>query len=340
MARKMVAMKDIASACGVSVATVSKALNDQSDIGKETKEHVRAVAEKMGYFPNSAAKALKTNITKNIGVLFVDDAESGLRHDYFSYVLDSFKRRAEESGFDITFISNNNEMSYLAHSRYRGFDGVVIACVNFYDPNVEELIKSNIPIVTIDHIFNNRIAVISNNIKGIKDLYTYCYEQGHRKIAYIHGADSAVTQNRLSSFYRTAEMLGVDVPEEYVKQAPYRDTDGTYRATKELLELPDPPTCILLPDDFSAVGGMNAIFEKGLRIPEDISVAGYDNIAIASKLNPPLTTIEQDTETIGSVAASKLIDLITNPRSTLIEQVVVDGTLIPGKSVGAPKSGR
>lgn len=92
----MVSMKDISAACGVSIATVSKALNDHKDIGKETKEHIRQVAKEMGYSPNSAAKALKTNCTRNLGVLFVDDAHSGLKHDYFTYVLDSFKSTAEE----------------------------------------------------------------------------------------------------------------------------------------------------------------------------------------------------------------------------------------------------
>ena len=145
MGRKMVSMKDIAAACEVSVATVSKALNDHDDIGQETKDHIRLIAEKMGYFPNSAAKALKTNRTNNIGVLFVDGARNGLTHDYFARVLDSFKRTAEEKGFDITFISEskNNNMSYLAHARYRGFDGIVIACIDFMDPEVEELIRGN-----------------------------------------------------------------------------------------------------------------------------------------------------------------------------------------------------
>ena len=103
----MVSMKDISIACGVSVATVSKALNDHSDIGEETKNRIRKVAKEMGYYPNSMARALKTNRTYNIGVLFVDDAQSGLTHDFFSYVLDSFKRTVEESGYDITFINSS-----------------------------------------------------------------------------------------------------------------------------------------------------------------------------------------------------------------------------------------
>ena len=221
----MVSMKDIANACGVSVATVSKALNDHSDIGEETKQHIRDVAKEMGYFPNSMARALKTNRTYNIGVLFVDEAQSGLTHDYFSHVLDYFKKTVEKKGYDITFLNKGrNNMSYLEHCRYRGFDGVVIACVNFYDPQVIELVRSNIPVVTIDHMFNNRIGVMSDNVDGMRQLLEYVYKCGHRKVAYIHGADSSVTRERLSSFYHNAEVLGLEVPDEYIKEAAYRDS--------------------------------------------------------------------------------------------------------------------
>lgn len=332
----MVSMKDIAAACGVSVATVSKALNDHSDIGEETKQHIKEVARNMGYSPNSLARALKTNRTYNIGVLFVDEAQSGLTHDYFSLVLDSFKRTVEEKGYDITFINNKgrNHLSYLEHCRYRGFDGVMIACVDFYDPQVVELVRSNIPLVTIDHVFNNRISVMSDNVGGMQQLLQYAYAQGHRRIAYIHGADSAVTRERLASFYHTAEKLGIDVPDEYIKEAPYRDSWGTGERTKELLNLKTPPTCILYPDDFASLGGLNAIAELGLRVPEDISVAGYDGIRISRHLSPKLTTLKQDTKSIGCKAGEKLISLIEHPKSTIIEQIVIKGEVYEGGTVG------
>ncbi len=335
---KRVSLKDIAAACGVSVATVSKALNDQNDIGDKTKEQVRTTAEKMGYFPNFAAQALKTNRTYNIGVLFVDDAQSGLTHDYFSRVLDSFKRTVEAGGYDLTFISGgaiaSRSMTYLEHARYRNFDGVVIACVDFRDPQVGELARSAIPLVTIDYVFNDRTSIISDNVTGMKDLLEYVYKQGHRKIAYIHGADSSVTRARLNSFYKTAIELGLDIPDEYVQEVDYRDTIGAKEVTGRLLDLPDRPTCILYPDDFSAFGGINAIEQRGLRIPEDVSVAGYDGIEIAMRYSPQLTTIVQDTEAIGRKAAEKLIESIENPRTTFSEQVNVMGKLNEGESVG------
>lgn len=333
----MASMKDISELCGVSIATVSKALNDQSDIGEETRARIKQVAKELGYFPNSSARALKTKRTYNLGVLFVDEAQSGLTHDYFANVLNSFKKVAEEKGYDITFISagNNGEkrMSYLERCRYRGFDGVVIACVDFENPEVEELVKSDIPLVTIDHSFYGRAAVISDNVTGMKELLTYIIEQGHKKIAYIHGADSAVTKNRLSSFFKTAEELGILVPDEYIREAAYRSTKEAGKVTKELLALKNPPTCILYPDDFSCFGGMNVIREKGLQIPEDISVAGYDGLRIGRHIEPKLTTLRQDTDAIGEEAAKKLIDLIEKPKTTIIEQIVIGGEVYEGKTV-------
>lgn len=333
----MASLKDIAKACGVSAATVSKALNDHNDIGRETKEHIKKVAKEMGYSPNLSARALKTNKTHGIGVLFVDDAMSGLKHDYFSSVLDSFKRTAEKSGYDITFINScrnrPDRMTYLEHSRYRGFDGVVLACIDFKDPEVIELVQSDIPVVTIDYIFNNRIAVLSDNVAGMHDLLEYIYGMGHRRIAYIHGVDSAVTGKRLSSFYSTAEKLELEIPDEYIREAAYRDSDTAYKVTNELLDLKEPPTCIIYPDDFAAFGGVNAIRQRGLRIPEDVSVAGYDGIGAARHIEPQLTTIGQDAEQIGCVAARELIRLIERPKTTIVDQIVIQGHLIEGKSV-------
>lgn len=334
----MVSMKDISIACGVSVATVSKALNDHRDIGEETKKNIRQTAKEMGYIPNSASRALKTHRTYNIGVLFTDESQSGLKHDYFSYVLDSFKQTIERYGYDMTFINccktRQNRMSYLEHAKYRGFDGIAIACVDFYDPEVLALIRSDIPVVTIDHLFNNRMAIISDNVKGMKDLLGFVYGKGHRRIAYIHGADSAVTQSRLSSFYRTAEELGIEVLDEYVKEAAYRDTRATFVKTMELLDMPIPPTCILYPDDFSCFGGINAIKDRGLRIPQDISVVGYDGIRIGRHLEPQLTTLRQDTEQLGEKAAESLIRLIEYPKTTVVQTIVIEGEVFEGKTVG------
>lgn len=333
----MVSMKDISIKCGVSVATVSKALNGHSDIGEQTAQYIRSAAREMGYLPNAAARALKTNRTNNLGVLFIDKMQSGLAHEYFSSVLDSLKSEAERRGYDITFISQNigeYTMNYLEHCRYRACDGVVIACVDFNDPNVIELVQSEIPVVTVDHVFNEKTAILSNNVQCVRDLVTYIAGLGHKKIAFIHGEETSVTQKRIASFYRTCRELGLEVPEAYVKKARYHDPISSAEATRELLKLEERPTCILYPDDFSFIGGRNVLEEMGLRIPEDISVAGFDGIYLSQVLQPALTTVRQDARSIGREAAGHLIDCIENPKTALPEQVMIDGQLLPGRSVG------
>lgn len=333
----MVSMKDIAIRCGVSVATVSKALSGQSDIGEATRERICQVADELGYMTNSAARALKTNRTYNIGVLFVDERRSGLAHEYFSAVLESLKVEAEANGYDITFINRNvgrRETTYLQHCQYRGVDGVVIACVDFTDPQVLELMASPLPVVTIDHVFNNRAAVVSDNVLGMETLVRYVYSRGHRRIAFLHGEGTSVTENRLTGFYRACESLGLEIPDAWIREGVYHDPERCAEVTRELLSGEEKPTCILFPDDYSAIGGLNAIRQMGLRIPQDISVTGYDGINLASVMSPALTTYRQDTAALGKAAASKLIELIEKPRTALVDRILIPGRLIPGSSVG------
>lgn len=332
----MVSIRDIAEASGVSVSTVSKALNGQADVSRETRERVCAIAEKMGYMANSVAQALKTNRTHNLGVLFVDERRSGLGHEYFSALLESFKSEAESRGYDITFINSTyagRQVSYVQHCLYRGLDGVAIACVDFKDPRVQELVDSRIPIVTIDHVFNDRLAVLSDNVTGMEQLVRYVWSKGHRKIAFLHGEDTSVTRGRLTGFYRACEDLGLTIPPEYVVPCAYHDPDRCRTATKALLQREDLPTCILFPDDFSYIGGMDAIREAGLRVPEDISVAGYDGISLARVIR--LTTYSQNTKVLGQTAARQLVSLIEHPKTTVMDRILVEGSLLEGTTVRA-----
>ena len=330
----MISMKDIAEKCSVSVATVSKALNNHSDIGEETKKHIRETAERLGYYPNSSARALKTKRSLNIGVLFVDEGRSGLSHDYFAKVLDSFKRVSEVSGYDITFINaTSQKMTYLEHSRYRGVDGVVIACVDFDDRDVIDLVNSELPVVTIDHVFDNRISVVSDNIGGMRALVDYVHSLGHERIAYIYGDDTAVTRNRVASYYNALKELGIEADDSYTIASAYRNPKLAAKYTKQLLALKKRPTCILYPDDYSAIGGLNAMEEAGLAVPDDISIVGYDGLYVSQIIHPKLTTYEQNCEEIGRVAAKSLIRLIRDQKSTLIEKILIPGRIIEGGSV-------
>ncbi len=332
----MVSLKDISVSCGVSIATVSKALNDHKDVSQATKQRIIKAAKEMGYFPNSQARALKTNRTFNIGVMFSDEAGRGLTHEFFAKVLNSFKTEAEQSGYDITFINKNiggRKMSTYEHCRYRNVDGIVIICTDFSDPDVYEVINGELPVVTIDHIFECRSAIVSNNEAGMEQLVRYVYGLGHRKLAMIQGKRSAVSEKRLSGFCKACMSLGIEVEKDWMLTGEYHSPQITYDITKKLMQSEDRPTCIFMPDDYSAIGGYSALADMGIRIPDDVSVVGYDGIAYSEFLSPMLTSYRQNTAEIGARAAKKLLSQIENPSTTFTEVITVDGDIQLGGSV-------
>lgn len=335
----MVTITDIAKACGYSRATVSKALNGAPDVKKETVERIQECARKLGYHPNAAARALKVGRSYNIGVLFSDTSGVGLSHEYFSRIFESIKKEAEKQGYDITFISQNlgtMSMDYLEHTRYRSCDGVVIASADFHDPAIVRLGESDVPTVTLDYQFDSRTAILSDNVQGVEALVRYVYGKGHRRIAFIHGELTSVTQKRLASFKKTCMELGIQVPPEYILQGIYHDPKSSGLQTRALLALPDPPTCIFYPDDFSYIGGMNELERQGVQVPDQMSTVGYDGIHLSEVLRPRLTTYRQNAERMGAEAARLLIEEIEQPDTWLPQQITVEGQLLEGGTVAEP----
>lgn len=336
----MVSIKDVAAECGVSTATVSKALNDHDDVGTATKERVREAAKRLGYMPNSLARALKTKKSYNIGVLMVDQANSGLQHHYFAAILDSFKVEMERNGYDLTFISSHvgdDSYSYYEHCMYRNVDGVLAACVDFNSAEVRRLFDSDLQVVCIDYISDAACAVVSDNEQGIRDLLEYALQKGHTRIAYIYGEDAQVTQARLKAFREVMTEHHCEVNEAFLKAAKYLHPEEAYRLTQELLDRENPPTCILYPDDICAVSGIEAIRSRGLVEGRDVSVMGYDGTPLLQMLKPGLTTIRQDTVSIGRKAARLMLRLVRKEAIPQKERVqYCKGDLLEGKTVETP----
>lgn len=331
----MTKIKDVAEACHVSVSTVSKAFNGYHDISEETRTKILEVARELGYtvktFMNDNPER-----TCNIGLLYEDASNQGLRNEYFAYIVASFKEKAAKQGYDITFLEHNignKRMSYLEHCRRRNFDGVCIVCADFTDPEVVELVNSAFPVVTVDQVFNEAITILSDNMQGMKQLTEYIISMGHTKVAYIYGTKSSVTHNRLVGFNLAMTEHKITVPEEYMLEGMYRSVDRAEELAEKLLNLPDPPTCIIAPDDYSALGVMNVARRRGLKIPEDLSIAGYDGMPVSQVLEPRLTTIKQDADKLGAEAAKQLINLIENPMGTSLDTVMMRVNLEKGGSV-------
>lgn len=332
----MVTLKMLAQACNVSIATASKAMNGAPDVGAETTARIQRTAREMGYIPSAAARNLKTNRSHSFGVVFDDGTNSGLSHEFFAVMLESFKRGAESLGYDLFLISGQSGPwgdDYLTHARYRNCDGVLVLVGDDVPAVAQDILHSGIPVVAIDYGIDNCSTVKSDNVQGMRDLVQYIYEQGHRRIAAVFGEDSPVTRLRIASFYRTCAGLGLEIPDKNVVSALYHDPDSSALATRQLLSLKEKPTCILYPDDFSVLGGLGEIERQGLSVPGDISIAGFDGSMLARNFRPRFTTVWQDNQTMGEIAAKELARAVEEGRRFIARETVVPCKLLPGETV-------
>jgi len=174
---------------------------------------------------------------------------------------------------------------------------------------------------------------MSDNDVGVAQELEYAYKQGHRQIGFIHGELTDVTRKRLAGFQREAAKLGLNIPNEYLKEAIYHDPETVTKALAELKALPNCPTCVIFPDDVTAVATIMSGSQKRAEAIDGLSIAGYDGIAMSRMLDPILTTYCQDTSTIGYLATKKLIERIEHPETFIPEQIVVSGHLQEGGTI-------
>ena len=328
----MVRLKDIAEACGVSVATVSRALNGLTNENKERTAFICQTAREMGYYPNAAARTLKTSRSNNIGILY----ENQMNHEYFSSLLDALRTVADERGYDLTIIGRNGSDSnetYYDHARRRNLDGVIMIQADFESTEVVRLANSDMPTVVIDHAYEGCDSVSSDNRASLERIVCHVYNHGHRKIAFITGQDSAVMRERLAGFYKICAELGIRVPEGFVREGRFHDPERCTAIVRELLSGAEKPTCILCPDDYSCLGALWDLKAKGVRVPEEVSLVGYDGVRMSRMIRPMLTTYRQDTEVIAREAVALLIEAIEMPETHKPRQITVEGMLTEGETL-------
>lgn len=333
-----VTLKDIAKACNVSFSTVSKALKGSREIGGETIKLVTETAQKMGYRPNLAARTLRTNRSYDIGVIFEDSTGSGLQHQYFAEIFDSLNVAANCSSYSLTFLNSfgKNEKSYLDQALYRGVDGIVVASTDFTDEGIQRLIKSEVPVSILDYDADGeKPSVLSDNYEGMKSLVEYIISKNHKRIAYIHGELSEVTDLRIKAYKDTLKENGIEADEGLLKAGRFHRTDESEAFTDEFLLLPleERPTCIIYPDDFASLGGVKSLSHSGLKVGKDISIAGYDGILLSKVISPGLTTYSQNAREIGRALIESLLLQIENKAVPPFSSVFIKGHLIEGSSV-------
>ncbi len=327
----MVTLKMIAEETGLSVAAVSKALNHMPGISEKNAKLVRECAKRLNYYPNGAAQTLKTARSYNIGIVY----QNNLDHEYFSRMLTAVRATAEAAGYDLTFLSDKgvSEYGYAAHAMRRNCDGVLVCNGNIEQDDLERLSSSPLPVVSIEREFRGRTSVWSDNAASMEEIVDHVAGLGHSRIAMIHGEPGLVTVERITAFRAACARRGIAVPDAYVREARFHDPEASAAATAALMDLDEPPTCILFPDDISYLGGMDELVAHGRKVGVDVGCVGYDGILLARYMRPELTTYRQDAEAMGQTAVQELFSAIDKGAAYKPKKIVLPGILVPGATV-------
>jgi LacI family transcriptional regulator len=291
---------------------VSRALNDKSDVRGSTRERVREVAREVGYSPDPAARSLAGQTTRLVATIVGDNAgHRDLSLIFFGRVLTAISRRLSESGYDPLLLPPD-DMGFD-----HGVDAAILIGVDADDRLVRELGAREVPLVGVDVRCRGRSAYVgSNHADGVRLALGHLHALGHRRIAHLAGAtNTSAGAERLEAFRREAATLGLEIPEELIRRADFSSASG-YRETCALLALDERPTAIVAASDLMALAALQAIRDGGLQPGHDIAVVGFDDLEAAALAYPPLTTIRQDRRELGTLAASRAIELIEDPDAT------------------------
>jgi LacI family transcriptional regulator len=331
-------MKRIAGELGVSITTVSKALNNHDDIGHATRARVLAKVAELGYQPNAVARSLTTRRTNTLGIVIPD-----LMHSFFVEIIAGFEQIASARGYGLLLCSSNEdaakERAELDLLRQRQVDGVVLASANASGNTdlLQRLAPLGIGLVMIDRDDHPEVTCdrVVTDDEHVGELATsHLVAQGYRKIAHISGPPVVHAQRREDG-YRTALMAaGIRPKRDWIVRGGFMESDG-YRAMTKLLAQKSRVDAVFATNDPAAIGAMKAIWEAGLRVPEDIAMVGVGDIALGDLLRVPLTTVSWSRQEDGRQAAELLLDRIGPRPDGPARRVVVPPELIVRRSSGA-----
>ncbi len=306
---------DIAKKTGYSPSTVSKALNDYDNISQKSKEKILTVAKELNYVPNASARGLMTRKSFLIGLLIFEEDKETILHSHLAGIIGSFKNYVESKGYDLLFVNtykNNDSLTYYERCKYRSLDGVLLAMD--YSEEIQELVKSDLPVVSVESIYENRTTVLCDNYNGALKALDYLYFLGHRKITFINADFANPNSNDRFLAYNDFVKDKKDVDFKIYKAEGFKKRHGIHIA-KEILKdgFSNLPTAFFCISDEIAIGVMEYMETKGINVPDDISFVGFDDIKVAEYVG--LTTIRQNRKLIGELAGEKLISEIEGSKN-------------------------
>ncbi len=330
-------ISDIAQKANVSSMTVSRVLNNSGPVAAETKRLVNKIIKELNYQPNLIARSLSQKKTMTIGVVIPKKTKMFL-DSYSAEILSGIIDKAQDNKYKIMLFPRDNTFNekggYMALAHSNIVDGIVLLTNRTDDPYLPELMESKFPFAVVNYNDHSKKLnfVDCNNIKGAVEAVSFLYQKGHRKIAHIAGDQKETNGiDRLKGYKKALKKLKLPIRNEYIVYGEF-EKDIAYNEVDKLLKLKNRPTAIFCADDSMAIGIMEKLREKKIKIPKDIAVIGFDDIEIAPYQKPALTTIKQPIYEIGTIAVDILLELILNNAEQPIRKIL-DTELVIRKSV-------
>lgn len=326
-----VSIKDVAKLAGVSVATVSRVLNKNTNVKEETARKVLDVIKKTGYQPNAIARSLKIKNTRSIGIMIPD-----ISSHYFPEVVRGIEDIANKNNYNVilcnTDLDRDKEKQYLDILVEKQVDGIIYMSNTITNElaNKFEKIDTEVVLISTDH--SNITSITIDNVKAAYDAVKYIISKGYKDIAFIGGSmtDPNAGLPRYNGYIKALCEAGISINKDFILEGNYRFESG-YKCTKKLLSLEKKPQAIFSASDEMAIGVIRAVKELGYSIPDDLAVVGFDNIDMAKMVYPSLTTISQPLYDMG-VIGMKLLTKKINKEKIDKNKIILQHKLIERES--------
>ncbi|RMF79802.1 MAG: LacI family transcriptional regulator [Chloroflexi bacterium] len=324
----MATIRDVAKAANVSISTVSHVINGTRYVSPDTEMRVMNAIEKLHYQHNRLASSLRNRKTHTIGVLVPNCA-----NPYFAELLEGIESICYENDYHIIMGNahddSEREQAYVDVLISRQVDGILLISTGAYDQSLQQIHASNTPVVIVDRSANlaGVDEISTDNRMGGRIATEYLIGLGHRRIGCVAGLPMlTLSTDRLQGYYDAFHAHQLTPKEAWIVRGDFQYQSG-YDAAKQLMQLDEKPTAIFACNDLMAVGVMAALSALNFHVPDDVSVIGYDDVPLASFVNPRLTTIAQPARDIGKLAVKRLLERIETSDSP------VQQTMLPVKLI-------
>lgn len=314
------------------MATVSRTLTGVGRVSPGVREQVEAAAESLSYRPNAVARSLRARNTRTLGLVIPN-----VRNPFFTEIARAVEDAARDRGYSLIFGNTDEdpekEAEYLNVLLEKRVDGLIVSPARATSPQLEEIVRDGVPVVFLDRYVRGIEAPVvrADGRRAVDELVEYLVGFGHEKLAIISGPSETVPgRERLDAFLNGAGKRDAPVSEERVKVGDFRRESG-FEAMRELLDLADPPTAVFAANNLMALGALQALKRSGIKAPEDISFASFDDVSWFELVDPPMTAIAQPVAELGAAAARILPEIVEGGQ---VESVILEAELVVRGSCG------